>query len=89
MNLPKFSLRQCKICNQHIPANVFGKHIFSHSDIELATWPGGMDDILQTLQESLRLSMAEAKGFPQIQAQLQISMQYIEELKELLPHPDG
>jgi len=89
LNLPNLSSRQCKICRQDITANIFGKHIFSHSDIELATWPGGMDDILQTLQESLQLSIAEAEGFPEIQVQLEASVQYIEGLKKLLPHTDG
>ena len=48
-----------------------------------------MDDILQTLQESLQLSIAEAEGFPEIQVQLEASVQYIEGLKKLLPHTDG
>jgi hypothetical protein len=89
MSLPNFSSRQCKICNQAIVANIFGKHIFSHSDAELATWPGGMQDVLYTLQKSLQLSIVEAEGFPNIQAQLQVSAEYIEELKTILPHPNG
>lgn len=89
MNLPNFSSRQCKICHQDIIANIFGEHIFGHSDAQLATWPGGMDDILQTLQESLQLSLAEAEGFPKVQLQLRASVSCIEELKKLLSHPDG
>jgi hypothetical protein len=79
-----FGKRHCLLCEQEVPANSFGAHIFGHPLEEIADWPGGQTELLKHLRRSINESIKRAKGFPRIQEQLKQSMKLINGLEKRL-----
>lgn len=79
-----FSKRRCKLCGKDVLARDFGEHVFTHSDDEVARWPGGQLGLLDDLRESALRSAEEAKGAPDARAQLLMAAEVIGRVKEML-----
>ena len=79
-----FGTRECKLCNNGIPAQRFGYHITEeHSREELGRWPGGMNDLEWTLRSSLIESIKRAEGYPEVQKNLRTSLYLVQEVFDL------
>jgi hypothetical protein len=72
-----FGTRECKLCPEQIAAPEFGRHLSSHSDLEIAHYPGGIRGFYGDLIDSLEQSLAAAEGYPLTSARLERSLKIL------------
>lgn len=79
-----FGTRYCEICDDDIPAQIFGSHVFVDHLDEIQKWPGGVPKLLEAFQASLDQSIAAAEGYPKVQAGLRVSKDGIAKMQKSL-----